>query len=88
MDLQSYTKLVRSSYTQLSQAIITSIWYNNVMNTSAQNREKVVKQAIANEKLEGLKVSREAQKIADNYVVGKASAKTVAAKIRARYGAI
>jgi hypothetical protein len=56
------------------------------MNTSAQQREKTVKQAIANEKLEGLKVSREARKIADNYVTGKASAKSVAAKIRARYG--
>lgn len=56
------------------------------MNTSVRQREKTVKQAIANEKLEGLKVSQEARKIADNYVTGKASAKSVAAKIRARYG--
>lgn len=56
------------------------------MNTTTRQREKTVKQAIANEKLEGLKVSQEARKIADNYVTGKASAKAVAAKIRARYG--
>jgi hypothetical protein len=51
-----------------------------------KKREKTVKQAIANEKLEGLKVSSETRKIADSYVVGKASAKSAAAKIRARYG--
>jgi hypothetical protein len=56
------------------------------MNTPARQREKTVKQAIANEKLEGLKVSQETRKIANNYVTGKASAKSVAAKIRARYG--
>ena len=58
------------------------------MNTPIQKREKVVKQAIANEKLEGLKVSPEARKIADSYVAGKASASSVAAKIRARYGSL
>jgi len=46
----------------------------------------MVKQAVANERLEGLKVSKESQKIADNYVVGKVSAKDAARKIRARYG--
>lgn len=49
-------------------------------------KKKIIKQAIANEKLEGLKVSREVRKIADNYVVGKVSAKSPVAKIRARYG--
>lgn len=58
------------------------------MNASTQKRKRVVKQAIANERLEGLKVSREAQNIANNYVVGKASAKAAAAKIRSRYGAL
>ncbi len=58
------------------------------MNTTSKKRQNVVKQAIANEKLEGLKVSRETKKIADNYVTGKDSAKTVAAKIRARYGSL
>jgi hypothetical protein len=56
------------------------------MSTTAKQRKKRVDQAVANEKLEGLKVSRESRKIADKYVVGKASAKSVAAKIRARYG--
>jgi hypothetical protein len=56
------------------------------MNSSVEKRKAAVKQAIANEKLEGLKVSAEARKIADSYVVGKASAKSAAAKIRARYG--
>lgn len=58
------------------------------MNQPIAKREKIVKQAIANEKLEGLKVSTEARKIADNYVTGKASAKLVADKIRARYGTL
>lgn len=58
------------------------------MNTLVQKREKVVKQAIANEKLEGLEVSRETRKIADSYVTGRASAKAAASKIRARYGAL
>ncbi len=55
------------------------------MNSSIKKREKTVKQAIANEKLEGLIVSQETKKIAENYVTGKASAKIAAAKIRARY---
>ncbi len=58
------------------------------MNSSVQKRKKVVEQAVANEKLEGLKVSRETRKIADNYITGKASAKAAAAKIRARYRAL
>lgn len=58
------------------------------MNTPAQKRQKTVEQAIANEKLEGLKVSTESRKIADNYVTGKVSAKDAAVKIKARYGAL
>lgn len=58
------------------------------MDKSAQKRKKITKQAIANEKLEGLTVSRVSKKIAENYIVGKVSAKEAAAKIRARYGAI
>lgn len=56
------------------------------MNTPVQKRKKIVKQAVANERLEGLKVSKESQKIANSYIAGKASAKEVAKKIRARYG--
>jgi hypothetical protein len=53
-----------------------------------KKRKNVVKQAVANEKLEGLKVSKKSQKIAENYVVGKASAKQAASMIRARYGVL
>jgi hypothetical protein len=53
-----------------------------------QKRKDIVKQAVANERLEGLKVSKESQKIADNYVVGKMTAKEAAKKIRARYGVL
>jgi hypothetical protein len=58
------------------------------MQTPAQKRKDIVEQAIANERLEGLKVSKESQKIADNYVVGKITAKEAAKKIRARYGVL
>ena len=56
------------------------------MGSTVKKRERTVNQAVANEKLEGLVVSRETRKLADNYIAGKASAKDVAAKIRARYG--
>ncbi len=58
------------------------------MNAIIKKRKKIIKQAIANEKLEGLKVSRDSRKIADNYVTGKVSAKSAAVKIRARYGSV
>jgi len=56
------------------------------MNSPMKKRERTVKRAIANQKLEGLKVSRESRAIAKKYVTGKASAKAAASKIRARYG--
>ena len=58
------------------------------MKKTAETRRKIVKQAIANERLEGLKVSPETKKIANTYIAGKASASEAAAKIRARYGAL
>lgn len=58
------------------------------MNTSIQKRRKIVKQAVANQKLEGLKVSDESLKIADNYITGEVSVKSVAEKIRSRYGIV
>jgi hypothetical protein len=58
------------------------------MQTPAQKRKKVINQAIANERLEGLKVSKVSKKIADNYVIGKVTAKEAAKKIRARYGVL
>ncbi len=56
------------------------------MNSTLKQRQNTVKQADANQRLEGLKVSKATKKIADNYVTGKASAKEAAKKIRARYG--
>ena len=56
------------------------------MNKQDLKRKNNVQQAVANERLEGLKVSKESRKIADNYIVGKASAKVVAKKIRDNYG--
>lgn len=58
------------------------------MKTTVEKRKKVVKQAIANERLEGLKVSRDTQKIADSYIVGKVSAAEAAKKIRAAAGSV
>lgn len=58
------------------------------MNLSVKKRKKVVQQAVANERLEGLKVSKESQRIADNYITGKASSEEAAKKIRARYGVL
>lgn len=56
------------------------------MTVAEKNRKKIVDRAIANQRLEGLQVSQGARKISDNYIVGKASAKDAAAKIKARYG--
>ena len=64
------------------------MWYNKGMNKTILKRTKRVTQAVANERLEGLKVSRESRRVADNYIVGKASAKPVAIKIRKRYGVL
>ena len=56
------------------------------MKESPTERKQRVVRAIANEQLEGLRVSEESQRLADNYVVGKASAKEAANTIRRRYG--
>jgi len=58
------------------------------MKTTSEKRQNSVKQAVANERLEDLKVSKESRKIADNYVVGKVTAKEAGKKIRARYGVL
>ena len=58
------------------------------MNKQSLKRKKNVSQAVANERLEGLKVSKESLKIADSYVAGKASVRQAAKKIRARYGVL
>lgn len=51
-----------------------------------KEREFAVKQAIANEELEGLKVSAEARHLAGEYIAGKISLRQAAHQIRARYG--
>ncbi|MDR0504441.1 MAG: antitoxin VbhA family protein [Bifidobacteriaceae bacterium] len=53
---------------------------------TSETRKRRVAQAIANERLEGLEVSEDSKRIADNYIVGKASASETAKKIRERYG--
>jgi hypothetical protein len=58
------------------------------MNKQSLKRKKNVRLAVANEQLEGLKVSKASLKIADNYIAGKASVKQAAEKIRARYGVL
>ena len=58
------------------------------MEQDPKRRDAHVRQAVANERLEGLEVSAVAQRIADRYVVGEASAKEVASKIRERYGIV
>lgn len=58
------------------------------MNKQSLKRTKNVRRAVANERLEGLKVSKDSLKIADSYIAGKASAKQAAKKIRARYGVL
>ena len=65
---------------------IAKPWYTIAMQTAS--KKKIVHQAIANERLEGLHVSQESQSIAQKYVAGKISAKTAAEKIRANYSAL
>ena len=49
-------------------------------------RKEKVKQAIANEKLEGLNISKNTKKTLDEYIAGKISAKEAAQQVYARYG--
>lgn len=53
---------------------------------TAKEREKQVIQAIANERLEGLNVSEEAQEIFDDYITGKMTAEEAAEQVFRRYG--
>ena len=54
---------------------------------TAEERKEKVKQAIANEELEGLGVSKNAKETLDEYIAGKISAKEAARQVYARYGA-
>ena len=51
-----------------------------------EGRKEKVKQAIANEKLEGLNISKNTKKTLDEYIAGKISAKEAAQQVYARYG--
>lgn len=51
-----------------------------------EKRKEKVKQAIANEKLEGLNVSKTTKETLDEYIAGKISAKEAAQQVYARYG--
>ena len=53
---------------------------------TAEERQKQVDDAIANEKLEGLEVSSHTRKIMDDYVAGKVTAKQAAEQVYSRYG--
>ena len=50
------------------------------------NKKERVKQAIANERLEGLTVSRATRRTLKDYAVGKISAKEAAEQVFSRYG--
>ena len=50
-------------------------------------RRKKVERAIANERLEGLSVSKTTRKVLDDYIVGKLSAEEAAEQVFSRYGA-
>lgn len=51
-----------------------------------EGRKEKVKQAIANENLEGLDISKGTKKTLDEYVAGEISAKEAARQVYARYG--
>lgn len=53
---------------------------------TAEERKEAVTQAIANERLEGLEVSKETRKVMDDYIAGKVSAKEAAEQVYSRYG--
>lgn len=53
---------------------------------AAEERQKQVDEAIANERLEGLEVSSHTREIMDDYVAGKVSAKEAAKQVYSRYG--
>ncbi len=51
-----------------------------------EGRKEKVKQAIANEKLEGLNISKNTRETLDEYIAGKISAKEAAQQVYDRYG--
>ena len=55
------------------------------MDKAAKKRADIVKRAIANQGLEGLVVSAESRKIADQYIAGAITATAAAKKIKTFY---
>ena len=53
---------------------------------SADERKEAVRQAVANEKLEGLKISPSTRRTMDQYASGELSAKEAAEQVYRRYG--
>lgn len=51
-------------------------------------RQEKVNQAIANERLEGLEVSKDAREKLDDYVAGRISADEAAEQVFSRYGVL
>jgi hypothetical protein len=51
-----------------------------------KDREKAVKNSVANERLEGLKISAETERLNGEYIAGKLTADQMADKVFARYG--
>ena len=51
-----------------------------------EKRKERVEQAVANERLEGLKISRKTKHTLNEYIAGKISAKEAAEQVYARYG--
>lgn len=51
-----------------------------------EQRKEKVKQAIANENLEGLNISKSTKKTLDEYIAGKISAQEAARQVYTRYG--
>ena len=53
---------------------------------TAEERKEKVEQAVANERLEGLEISRETREVLDDYIAGKMTAKQAARQVYERYG--
>ena len=75
----------RAPNLELKIAFVGGFCYNIAIMT-AEERQKQVDDAIANEKLEGLEVSSHTRKVMDDYVAGKVTAKQAAEQVYSRYG--
>ena len=83
--LRSNSIVVGAPNLELKIAFVGGFCYNIAIMT-AEERQKQVDDAIANEKLEGLEVSSYTRKVMDDYVAGKVTAKQAAEQVYSRYG--